>query len=308
MREHPGALAELLARVGGGTGWSLAPLGASGFCTTWRARRGTHSLFLKTLPAAQADTLQAEADGLQALADTHTLRVPAVAVCVADDPQHALLALQWLDFAPADASFGVRFGRALADLHRAPVIAEAQGRYGWRRDNRLGASLQRNGWSTTGGVRGWIDFFGSMRLGALRDALRARDGAAQGALCDAVDAVIARLPRCFDDGHVPRPSLIHGDLWSGNWAMLADGAPVVYDPAVSCSDAEAELAMLELFGAPPAGFRAAYREAGAGPAPGYARRRPIYQLHHLLNHALLFGAASGYAGRSLALARRILAQ
>lgn len=307
MGAEVAALAALLARCSGGSGWSLAPLGLSGFSTTWRARRGTRSLFVKTLPAAQADVLQAEADGLQALAATHTVRVPAVDACVVDDPQHALLALEWLEFAPPDAGFGRRLGNALAALHRAPIDA-ARGRYGWRRDNRLGATLQRNAWSETGGLAGWIDFFGRARLGAMRDALAARGGAADGTLCDAVDAVIAALPRCFDDGHVPTPSLIHGDLWSGNWAMLADGTPVVYDPAVSCSDAEAELAMMELFGAPSAGFWSAYRDAGAGPSSGYARRRPLYQLHHLLNHALLFGETSGYAAQSLALARRLAAQ
>ena len=114
-----------------------------------------------------------------------------------------------------------------------------------------------------------------------------------------------RLLRGFDDGRLPRPSLIHGDLRSGNWAMLADGSPVVYDPAASCADAEAELAMTELFGAPPAGFWPAYRAAGAGPSPGHARRRPLYQLNHLLNHALLFGG--GCLPQSLALARRLSA-
>ena len=81
--------------------------------------------------------LQAEADGLQALAATHTVRVPAVDACVVDGPQHALLALEWLDVAPPDAGFGARFGSALAALHLAPIDA-ARGRYGWRRDNRIG--------------------------------------------------------------------------------------------------------------------------------------------------------------------------
>jgi fructosamine-3-kinase len=85
--------------------------------------------------------------------------------------------------------------------------------------------------------------------------------------------------------------------------MLADGTPVIYDPAVSCSDAEAELAMMELFGAPPAGFWPAYREA-AGLHAGYAARRPLYQLYHLLNHALLFGGS--YAAQALRCARSLL--
>ena len=295
------ALAAALARCTGREGWRLAPLHASSFCDTWRAERSGTTLFLKTLPAAQAEVLAAEADGLSALAATRTVRVPAVVACSVEQGE-ALLALEWLDLAPARGNVGERFGRALAALH-AVEITEARGRYGWRRDNRLGATLQRNAWSGAGGLAGWLDFFGRMRLAALRVSLAASGGDA--ALCDAVDAVIAALPRFFDDGHVPRPSLIHGDLWSGNWAMLVDGMPVIYDPAVSCSDAEVELSMLELFGAPPAGFWPAYRAAGGGSHAGYARRRPLYQLYHLLNHALLFGG--GYVPQSLARARQLVA-
>jgi fructosamine-3-kinase len=85
--------------------------------------------------------------------------------------------------------------------------------------------------------------------------------------------------------------------------MLPDGLPVIFDPAVSVSDAEAELAMMELFGSPPSGFGPAWR-AAMGVHEGYERRRGLYQLYHLLNHALLFGG--GYAAQSLAMAQRLL--
>lgn len=285
--------AALAARLGGV--WHVRALGASGFTGTWRAERRDAALFVKTLPAAQADTLQGEADGLQALAATATVRVPAVAGCWLDGGL-VLLALEWLDL--RGSADGARLGAALGALHAAP--AEGGGRFGWRRDNRLGSTVQANRWSRTGGLDGWIEFFGQRRLLAMHDALAA--AGAPAALGHAVEGVVAALPRFFDDGHLPRASLIHGDLWSGNHGALADGTPVVYDPAVSVSDAEAELAMLELFGAPPPGFWPAYR-ATAGLAPGYERRRPLYQLHHLLNHALLFGG--GYVAQSLAAAERL---
>jgi fructosamine-3-kinase len=294
------ALGDALDAALGGR-WTVRPLHASGFTATWRADAGADALFVKTLPAARSAVLDAEADGLAALAATAAVRVPAVRACtVADASGLAMLALEWLDLAPADAGFGARLGAALATLHAA-TPAEGGGRFGWRRDNMIGGTPQRNRWSSAGGSAGWIEFFGRERLGALQARLAARG--ADAALVDAVGAVIDALPGFFDDGHVPRPSLIHGDLWSGNWAMLGDGTPVVYDPAVSVSDAEAELAMMELFGAPPPGFRAAYREAMPA-APGSARRRPLYQLYHLLNHALLFGG--GYAAQALALARALL--
>lgn len=286
--------AAVAARLG--PGWSARPLHASGFTATWRAERGDRALFVKTLPAERAATLEAEADGLAALAATATVRVPAVHACEVDAGM-ALLALEWLDLRAPDANFGARLGAALAALHRR-VPEHCGGRYGWQRDNFLGATPQRIRWSAADGLAGWIAFFGSERLGALRDRL----APVEPALAQAVDAVIDRLPRCFDDGHAPRASMIHGDLWSGNRGMLADGTPAFWDPAVSCSDAEAEVAMVELFGAPPPGFWAAYR-AAAGLHPGYARRRGLYQFYHLLNHALLFGG--GYVAQSQALARRL---
>jgi len=289
-------LAHSLAAMLGGR-WSLQELGASGFCATWCAQRGGETLFVKSLSLAQSEVLEAEADGLGALAAVGAIRVPSVIRYWRDaDLGQAVLALEWLHLREPDEDFGGRFGRALAELHRARP-PERSGSFGWRRDNMLGATPQRNRWSKDNTTAGWIDFFRSERLEPMRDRLAARGQ--WSALIEAVEAVIAGLPGFFSDGHAPRASLIHGDLWSGNWGMLADGTPVIYDPAVSCSDAEAELAMMELFGAPPNGFWNAYA-AIIALHPGYTRRRNLYQLYHLLNHALLF--AGGYVRQATDLA------
>jgi len=293
------ALAHSLAAMLGGQ-WSLQELRASGFCATWCAQRSGEALFVKSLPLAQGEVLEAEADGLGALATVGAIRVPSVIGCWRDaDLGKAVLALEWLHLREPDEGFGARFGRALAELHRARPH-EHNGSFGWRRDNMIGATPQRNRWSKDSTTAGWIDFFRSERLEPMRDRLAARgQSSALIETVEAVEAVIAGLPVFFADGHAPRASLIHGDLWSGNWGMLADGAPVIYDPAVSCSDAEAELAMMELFGAPPHGFWNAYT-AIVPLHPGYARRRNLYQLYHLLNHALLF--AGGYVRQATDLA------
>lgn len=258
-------------------------------------------LFVKTLPAQRLGALQAEAEGLAALAATGTIAVPRVHSC-GIDPQTGLaqLVMDRLDLRPADAGFGARFGEALGCLHAAAPLP-GEGRFGWGADNFIGATPQVNGWSANGGLEGWIDFHREQRLGAM--ARRLQSAGASSELLRAVEAVRQALPRFFDDGHLPRPSLVHGDLWSGNWGMLPDGRPVIFDPAVSVSDAEADLAMMELFGSPPPGFWPAWR-AVMGPHEGYERRRGLYQLYHLLNHALLFGG--GYAAQSMAMARRLL--
>ena len=235
--------------------------------------------FIKT--AQNPRLLAAEAQGLRAIDATHTVRVPRVLQL---DGKRLLL--EKLLFAPPDAGFGERFGRALAALHDAPC-AEA---YGWPHDNFIGATPQVNTRSTD-----WIAFWAGSRLQPMLARLR------DPVLANAVGDVIAALPGLFADGYKPRPSLIHGDLWSGNWGMLADGTPVIFDPCVSYSDREADLAMMELFGSPPAGFWRGYGQ----PARGYARRKKAYQLYHLLNPAVLF--AGGYAQQALRCAREVSA-
>ena len=216
-----------------------------------------------------AAVLRAEADGLLALASTNTIRVPRVFELHED-----VLVLEHLDFAPPDAGFGERFGRDLAALHAIGFDEP----YGWFTDNFIGATPQVN---TRSGD--WAGFWRDSRLVPMLQRLH------DPLLSQAVARVIDTMPSLFGDGHEPRASLVHGDLWSGNWGMLADGTPVVYDPCVSFSDAEADLAMMELFGALPGGFLKGY----GAPHAGYARRKHLYQLYHLLNHAVLFGGAYG---------------
>lgn len=280
---------DLLQRHLGGA-WRLRALHASSLCDTWRAEGPGGPLFVKSLPAARAERLEAEADGLAALAATRAVQVPAVAGCWVEGPA-AVLALQWLDFAPQPPpDFGARLGRAMAALHAA--AAPGDGRFGWRRDNWLGGTRQRNRWSGEHGLAGWLQFLADERLRPLAAGL-------PGSLPALVARVIERLSTFFDDGRVPQPSLIHGDLWGGNRGCTPQGEPVLFDPAVSVSDVEAELAMMELFGASPEGFWPAYRERRPV-AAGYARRRALYQLVHLLNHARLFGC--GYLDQSVAVA------
>lgn len=260
--------------------WELRPLGTSAFCDTWQASQGRLKLFVKT--ARSAGMLRAEADGLRALDSTRCIRVPKVHALTDLPGGGAALALEWLDFARPDPAFGKRFGQALAALHARRCPLEPAG-FGWRGDNYIGATPQRNTPLQPAGCLGWLAFYARSRLAAMRDRL---PGDAT-ELRYAVDAVIEALPGLFADGYVPRPTLIHGDLWQGNWDMLEDGSPVIFDPAVSCSDPQAEIAMMELFGSAPRGFRQAYQDAG-GTWPTPERLR-LYQLYHLLNHVVLFG-------------------
>ena len=99
--------------------------------------------------------------------------------------------------------------------------------------------------------------------------------------------MLERLPQWLA-GHRCQPALVHGDLWSGNAGLLADGAAAIFDPACYWGDREVDLAMAQLFGGFPPAFFEGY--VGTWPLePGAAKRVALYNLYHLINHANLFG-------------------
>lgn len=166
-------------------------------------------------------------------------------------------------------------GRALASVHRATSDG-----FGWHRDNVIGPLRQVN----TTGAR-WGRFFAERRVRVHLDDPAVPDGLAR-RLHEACDGP---LPDLLEEAD-PLPSLVHGDLWSGN--IVAGRAFI--DPAVYYADREVELAFMAVFGGIPAAMTDAYREAWPL-AEGWRRRRPALQLHHLLVHVRLFGG--GYARR-----------
>lgn len=277
------------ARIGG-------PLGAtrwtrwagSSFGSTWRLEIGGNRYYVKSHPAAQLPMLEAEAEGLNELAAAQALRVPAPVVCGGADGC-AFLVLEWLDLESGghDAALGTK----LAQLHR--TMAE---RFGWQRDNTIGTTSQENSWADD-----WATFFRDRRI-APQLALAARNGGDR-PLQRAGERLLEVIPQLLA-GHEPSPSLLHGDLWSGNAARLVSGEPVVFDPAVYFGDGETDLAMTELFGGFSSDFYAAYRAASPIDA-GYPVRRTLYNLYHVLNHFNLFGG--GYGRQAQTMMSKLLA-
>ena len=232
---------------------------------------GGSDVFVKMHANASAmpGLFAAEAAGLEALASAETsVAVPRV-LAVGQD----FLATEWLDFS-GGRGLEETLGRGLAALHHAT----AQSMFGFACDNYLGATPQANTQHAS-----WAVFWRERRLGPMLACMRG-DGELQrlgGRLMERLDVIL-------DVGEEPA-CLLHGDLWSGNALLLADGRAAIFDPACYYGCREAEFGMIRLFGFA-ARFEAAYHEVYPLPE-GADRRIPIYMLHHLLNHLHLFGAS-----------------
>jgi fructosamine-3-kinase len=268
---------------------SLRAVGGGSINTAARLESDAGPVFLKTNRPDGHEMFAAEAEGLAELAAAGAVRVPRV-FGMGVDAGRAWLLLEYLELGPADAACRRRLGTGLAALHR-----HTAGRHGWHRDNTIGSTPQPNGPDDD-----WVRFLADKRIGFQLE-LAGRNGHGRALGADG-EALLARLGDFFMD-YTPVPSLLHGDLWGGNFAAV-EGEPVIYDPAVYYGDRETDIAMTELFGGFGPEFRAAYAEAWPLDE-GYALRRDLYQLYHVLNHLNLFGG--GYLSQARALLGRLLA-
>ena len=238
--------------------------------------------FVKGNDEGFLENFRCESSGLERLHAVGAVAVPKpIAVGLADDS--SWLITTWVEPRRPTADFFQVFGRQLAALHRQTRGTEV----GLDHDNFLGSARQLNGSRPN-----WIEFVAEQRIGfQLRWAREQRL---------ASDRLIADGDRVRDQigdllsGREDATSLLHGDLWSGNYLCRADGQPVLIDPAVYYGCREAEFGMLKLFGSCPERFYAAYDEAFPL-ADGWQRRVNVYVFYHLLNHLNLFG--SGYLGQ-----------
>ena len=268
------------------------PQTLSGGCINdaFRLSDGIRDFFVKTNRAERLAMFEAEVDGLAALANTATLRVPR-ALCSGTTDGIAYLVIEYLALGRGDRAGWQRAGRLLAEMHR-----HTQSRFGWHRANTIGATPQHNVYSED-----WVAFWSEQRLGFQLN-VAARNGYG-GRLQTLGEQLRARFSVLID--HAPLASLLHGDLWGGNLSFTRDGSPTIYDPATYFGDRESELAMTELFGGFGAEFYAAYSEQWPLD-DGYAVRKTLYNLYHVLNHLNLFGG--GYLSQAERMMQQLLAE
>ncbi|MGI8934146.1 MAG: fructosamine kinase family protein [Phormidesmis sp.] len=235
------------------------------------------TFFVKTNRADRLQMFEAERDGLQAMYESQTVRVPQP-LCCGRAGDFSYIVTEWLDLGGScPAAAWQQLGKELAAMHQ---VTSAEG-FGWHRDNTIGSTPQKNGW-----LKDWSAFWRDRRLGPQFEL--AYD---QGGDFPRRDELMSAIPRLLA-GHSPAAALLHGDLWSGNAAVTQAGEPVILDPATYYGDPEADLAMTELFGRLPEGFYQAYQSVSPL-EEGYTQRKILYNLYHILNHFNLFGGSYG---------------
>jgi fructosamine-3-kinase len=289
-------------RIGSGIA-SLTPVG--GGCIHHGVRLSFDSgvtAFAKWNRSVPRGMFEAEAAGLEALREATAvagaqIRVPDV-IAHGRTADGGWLLLEWVPAAGPTAASSESLGRGLALLH------ELQGRtdepdargYGWQHDNWIGSLPQSNRRHHS-----WADFWSAERIRPQLERARLEG------LCRATDfdRLVDVIPTALGDDS-PRPSLLHGDLWSGNVYATEGGRPVMIDPAAYRGDGEVDLAMTELFGGFDERFYRAYREVRPASHGYSAWRRDLYQLYYLLVHVNLFGRS--YEAGACSAARRVVAE
>ena len=246
------------------------------------------TIFMKANAKSNAAFFTAEAAGLQAIASTLVIGTPKILCTGTDDGEevgYSFLLLGFIKSAGKRKDYWEVFAQELADMHQADTRklmivehVETACTFGFPQDNFIGAGAQKNTPASK-----WIDFYRNCRLAP---QFQRADSYFTAEDRGKITKLLDRLEDFLIEPEAP--SLLHGDLWSGNVMCGPDGKAMLIDPATYVGHREADLAMTELFGGFPPEFYQAYREA-APLQGGYEERRDLYNLYQLLNHLNLFG-------------------
>jgi protein-ribulosamine 3-kinase len=224
----------------------------------------------------------AEANGLNELKTANSIRIPRV-LKVNDN----FLILEYIESASPVPNFSEKFGRQFAEMHKNTGT-----RYGYFEDNFIGSTEQINIPQNDS----WVEFYMENRL-MYQFRLAEKNEYSSEELKSGMKFLEKNIEEILNGSNEP-PTLLHGDLWGGNFITDQRGNPCLIDPAVYYGHREADLAMTKLFGGFDSTFYSAYMEEFPL-KDGWEHRENIYKLYHILNHLNLFG--SGYYAQTISL-------
>jgi protein-ribulosamine 3-kinase len=255
----------------------IHPVGGGSINQTYRLHYGQERFFCKANSATKFPHLfESEKAGLTMLANVGKQKTPQVIDCFEAEGSQFLL-LEWIEPGDRSEAFWKRFGEQLAALHS--VNGD---QFGLEEDNYMGSVPQQNNPHTD-----WCQFFAKERLFPLMQRCSAAN-LFSGNESSLLESLVQKLPTIFNDED---PSLLHGDLWSGNFLCTENTEPVLIDPAIYYGHRSVDMAMTTLFG----GFREPFYEAYNYHYPlpsNYREQWAVCNLYPLLIHLYLFG--TGY--------------
>ncbi len=237
--------------------------------------------------------LQGELKSLQEIESTNTIKVPHP-FAVADNPEGpgSILIMEYLDMKYITNQTSL--GTALANLHlhnrQREGSADYINKFGFHTQTCCGFLPQSNGWQDN-----WVDYY-TAKLQEQVDRLQDKE------LSELWPQFKAKIGDYFNDIPEIKPSLVHGDLWSGN-AAQCNSEPVVFDAACFYGHDEYDLGIAKMFGGFDKDFYSAYHTI-IPKQPGFDQRNKLYQLFHQLNHWNHFG--SGYRSSSLRIIKDLM--
>lgn len=279
---------EKLAELHGSSVHLTGTWSVGGGCINHAIKIGTTAgdFFLKWNALASADMFLKEAAGLYEMNQAgSSLLIPKVIWSKEVDESPGLILMEYLQPASYTSGLDDRLGRGIAQLHRKTTTA-----FGFYHPNYCGTTIQDNTRTDN-----WPEFYAQRRIGNLVQQIKMSRGMSSEEQ-KVYEKLVIRMPELL--AHQTVPSLIHGDLWSGNYMFTSNG-PALIDPACYYADREMELGMMQLFG----GFSVQVWDAYQNEFPlpeGWRERIRLYQLFHVLNHYLLFGGSYGWQALEIA--------
>ena len=252
---------------------NVFPISGGDISLAYKVQTKAKTYFLKVNRKDATSMFQKEKRGLETIAFTKTISTPKVYACDTFKSE-AFILMEYIESKHPNAQDYIRFGKALATLHQ-----NSAENFGFQEDNFIGSLPQSNTQNNS-----WVDFYTKERLLPQLE-LAKQQGLLSENQCPSEYIIKEKLEDLF---YNVKPSLLHGDLWSGNYLISKKGIPYLIDPAVYYGHNEVDIAMSKLFGGFGEDFYKAYYNVYTNDSKT-ASRIEIYQLYYLLVHLNLFG-------------------